>query len=303
MRPYTLRQLDTFLVVAQEMSVSRAAKRLHVTQPAVSMQLRQLEEALGSPLLAPSGRGIALTDAGAELRDYASRVVFQLTELDDVMAERRGAYRGRIELAIVTTAKYFVPMLLVRFRRKYPKIEIGLRVHNREAILQLLARNEVDLIMMGRVPDEIECVAAPFATNPLGIVGAPEHPLSRRRNIDVRTLKDHDFVVRETGSGTRLAMERLFAKHHIKPRIIMEIPSNETIKQAVMAGMGLSFLSLRTARQEIAAGHLVLLDVKGLPLIRHWYVTRLKMKRLSPAALEFERFLLEEGGALVDAWS
>ena len=303
MRPYTLRQLDTFLAVAREMSVSRAAERLHVTQPAISMQVRQLEQALGSPLLEPSGRGIALTDAGAELRDYALRVVFQLTELDDVMAERRGAYRGRVELAIVTTAKYFVPMLLVRFRKKFPKIEIGLRVHNREAILQLLTRNEVDLIMMGRVPDEIECIAAPFATNPLGIVGAPEHPLSRRRNIDVHALKDQDFVARETGSGTRLAMERLFAKHRIKPRIIMEIPSNETIKQAVMAGMGLSFLSLRTARQEIAAGHLVLLDVKDLPLIRHWYITRLKIKRLSPAALEFERFLLEEGGALVDAWS
>ena len=303
MRAYTLRQLETFLAVAREMSVSRAAEHLHVTQPAVSMQLRQLEEALGSPLLEPSGRGIALTGAGAELREYALRVVFQLTELDNVMAERRGAYRGRIELAIVTTAKYFVPMLLVRFRKKFPKIEIGLRVHNREAILQLLARNEVDLIMMGRVPDEIECVAAPFATNPLGVVSAPDHPLSRRRNIDLRALKDQDFVARERGSGTRLAMERLFAKHRVKPRIIMEIPSNETIKQAVMAGMGLSFLSLRTARQEIAAGHLVLLDIKGLPLIRHWYVTRLKIKRLSPAAAEFERFLLEEGGALVDAWS
>ena len=143
------------------------------------------------------------------------------------MAERRGAYRGRIELAIVTTAKYFVPMLLVRFRKKFPKIEIGLRVHNREAILQLLARNEVDLIMMGRVPDEIECVAAPFATNPLGVVSAPDHPLSRRRNIDLRALKDQDFVARERGSGTRLAMERLFAKHRVKPRIIMEIPRLE----------------------------------------------------------------------------
>ena len=137
----------------------------------------------------------------------------------------------------------------------------------------------------------------------LGIVAAPDHPFSRRRHIALRTLKDEEFVVRETGSGTRLAMERLFAKHHIKPRIIMEIPSNETIKQAVMAGMGLSFLSLRTTRHEIAAGHLALLDVNSLPLIRHWYITRLKSKRLSPAAAEFERFLLEEGGALVDAWS
>jgi DNA-binding transcriptional LysR family regulator len=303
MRPYTLRQLDTFLAVADALSVSRAAASLHVTQPAVSMQLRQLEQALGSPLVQPSGRGIALTDAGVELREYARRVVLHLTELDDVMAERRGAYRGRIELAIITTSKYFMPMLLMQFRKRHPKIETGLRVHNREAILQLLSRNEVDLVVMGRAPDELECISAPFATNPLGIVSAPDHPMSRRRHIDLRALKDQDFVARETGSGTRLSMERLFARHRIKPRIVMEIPSNETIKQAVMAGMGLSFVSLRTTRQEIAAGHLALLDVQGLPLIRHWYITHLKNKRLSPAALEFERFLLDEGGPLVDAWS
>jgi DNA-binding transcriptional LysR family regulator len=303
MRPYTLRQLDTFLAVADALSVSRAAASLHVTQPAVSMQLRQLEQALGSPLVQPSGRGIALTDAGVELREYARRVVLHLTELDDVMAERRGAYRGRIELAIITTSKYFMPMLLMQFRKRHPKIETGLRVHNREAILQLLSRNEVDLVVMGRAPDELECISAPFATNPLGIVSAPDHPMSRRRHIDLRALKDQDFVARETGSGTRLSMERLFARHRIKPRIVMEIPSNETIKQAVMAGMGLSFVSLRTTRQEIAAGHLALLDVQGLPLIRHWYITHLKNKRLSPAALEFERYLLDEGGPLVDAWS
>ncbi|MCC7328424.1 MAG: LysR family transcriptional regulator [Burkholderiales bacterium] len=303
MRPYTLRQLDSFLAVAEEMSVSRAARRLHVTQPAISMQLRQLEEALGSPLVQPAGRGIILTDAGVELHEYARRVTFELTELDNAMAERRGAYRGRIELAIITTAKYFMPMLLMRFRKKYPALEIGLRVHNREAILELLSRNEVDLIVMGRVPDELECIAAPFATNPLGIVSTPDHPLSRRRRLDLRALKGENFVARELGSGTRLSMERLFARHRIKPRIVMEMPSNETIKQAVMAGMGLALLSLRTTRQEIAHGHLALLDVDGLPLVRHWYVTRLKAKRPSPAALEFERFLLEEGAPLIDAWS
>src|SRR5207244_5527001 len=162
--------------------------------------------------------------------------------------------------------------------------------------LQLLARNEVDLIMMGRVPDEIECTAAPFAPAPLGVVSAPHHPLSRRRNIDLRALKDQDFVARERGSGTRLAMERLFAKHRVKPRIIMEIPSNETIKQAVMAGMGLSFLSLRTIRHELASGHLVLLDIQGLPIVRHWYVTLLASKRLSPDAVVFDDVLIEVEG-------
>jgi LysR family transcriptional regulator, low CO2-responsive transcriptional regulator len=303
MRSYTLRQLDTFLAVARETSVSRAAARLHVTQPAVTMQLRQLEAALGVPLVEPAGRGIALTDAGMELQDYALSVVKDLTQLDDAMAERRGLHRGRLDLAVVTTAKYFVPMLLVRFRKKFPKIEIGLQVHNRQAILPLLARNEVDLIVMGRAPEGIDCISLPFATNPLAVIAPPTHPLSRRRGIDLRVLKKEDFVVRENGSGTRLAMERFFAQHRVKPRIVMEMPSNETIKQAVMAGMGLSFLSLRTARQEVAGGHLAVLDIEGLPLIRHWYVTHLTSKRLSPATTAFKHFLLEEGGRLVDAWS
>lgn len=303
MRPYTLRQLDTFLAVAKEMSVSRAAERMHVTQPAVTMQLRQLEASLGIPLVEPAGRGIALTDAGVELRNFALSVVLDLTQLDDAMAERRGLHRGRIDLAVVTTAKYFVPMLLVRFRKKFAKIEIGLQVHNRQSILPLLAQNEVDLIIMGRAPEGIDCISLPFATNPLAIVAAPGHPLSRRRGIDLRVLRKEDFVVRENGSGTRLAMERFFAQHRVKPRIVMEMPSNETIKQAVMAGMGLSFLSLRTARQEIAGGHLAVLDVDGLPLVRHWFVTHLTSKRLSPATAAFKQFLLEEGGALVDAWT
>lgn len=303
MRAYTLRQIDTFLTVAKEMSVSRAAARLHVSQPAVSMQIRQLELALGTALIEGSGRGIALTDAGVELLDYARKLVFDLTQLDDAMAERRGAHRGRVDLAIVTTAKYFVPMLLVRFRKKFPKIEIGLHVHNREAILPLLANNEIDLIIMGTAPENIDCTSLPFATNPLAIIAAPEHPLSRRRQIELRTLKDQEFVVREPGSGTRLAMEKLFARNRVKPHIVMEMPSNETIKQAVMAGMGLSFISLRTVRHELAAGHLVLLDVIGLPLVRHWYVTHLRTKRLSPATIAFKDYLVTEGGALVDTWS
>ena len=303
MRALTLRQLDTFLAVAKEMSISRAAARLHVTQPAVSMQVRQLEDTLGVPLIEAAGRGIALTDAGIELHDYAAKVAFELSQLDAAMAERRGAERGRVELAIVTTAKYFVPMLLVRFRRKFPRVEIGLHLHNREAILALLGRNEMDLVIMGRAPEGIDCVSLPFATNPLGIVASPEHPLSRRRKIPLAALSGEEFVVREQGSGTRLAMERLFAEHRVEPRIVMEMPSNETIKQAVMAGMGLSFLSLRTVRQEIAGGHLALVDVEGLPLVRHWYVTHLTAKRLAPATAIFKRFLLEEGGPLIDTWS
>lgn len=303
MRRYTLRQLDTFLEVARELSISRAAEKLHVTQPAVSMQMRQLEEAVDMPLYEQTGRKIRLTDAGQDFQQYAIGAIAQLKQLEDAMAERRGLKKGRVELAIVSTAKYFVPMLLVLFRKKFPAIEVVLQIHNRESIMSLLTRNEIDLVIMGYTPDTIECAATAFATNPLGIISAPEHPLSRRRHAPLSILNDQDFVVRESGSGTRQLMERLFAEHEINPHIVMEMPSNETIKQAVMAGMGLSFLSLRTIRHELASGHLVLLDIEGLPIVRHWHVTHLASKRLSPAASVLKSFLIEEAGPLINLWA
>lgn len=303
MRRYTLRQLDTFLEMARQLSISRTAEVLHVTQPAVSMQLRQLEDIFGLPLYEQIGRTIRLTEAGQEFEQYAVAAVGQLRQLDDAMAARRGLHKGRVHLAMVSTAKYFVPMLLVRFRRKFPDIDVTLQIHNRDSIMALLMRNEVDLVIMGRAPDAIDCVAAPFASNPLGVVCAPEHPLSRRRNAPIAILNEQEFVVREPGSGTRHAMERLFAEHHVRPRIVMEMPSNETIKQAVMAGMGMSFLSLRTTRQELTTGHLVLLDIDGLPIVRHWHITHLTARRLSPAASAFKDFLIEEAEALVRSWA
>lgn len=303
MRRYTLRQLDTFIEVARQLSISRAASALHVSQPAVSMQLRQLEEVLGMPLYEQVGRGIVLTEAGNEVLAHAQAATAQLRQMEDAMAARRGIRKGRVDLGMVSTAKYFVPMLLVLFRKKYPDIEITLQIHNRERIMQLLLLGEVDLVIMGRAPDAIDCVASAFATNPLGVICAPEHPLSRRRNAPPAILDGQVFVVRETGSGTRQAMERLFGEHGIRPRIAMEMPSNETIKQAVMAGMGMSFLSLRTIRQELASGHLVLVDIQGLPIVRHWHITHLAARRLSPAAAAFKDFIIEEAGALITSWA
>jgi LysR family transcriptional regulator, low CO2-responsive transcriptional regulator len=303
MRRYTIRQLDTFLEVARHQSVSRAAEALRISQPAVSMQMRQLEDAMGLPLIEHVGRKIVLTDAGRDFHQYATAAVAQLKQLDDAMAERRGIKKGRVELAVVSTAKYFVPMLLMRFRKKFPDIEVALHLHNRESVMARLARNEVDLVIMGRPPEALECIATIFADNPLAIISAPEHPLSRRRRAPLSILKDQEFVVRERGSGTRHAMERLFAEHGIDPPIVMEMPSNETIKQAVMAGMGLSFLSLRTIRHELASGYLVQLDLEGLPVMRQWYVTHMSSKRLSPAANALKEFFIEEAGPLVAAWA
>jgi DNA-binding transcriptional LysR family regulator len=303
MRRYTLRQLDTFLEVVRTGSVSRAADNLHVTQPAVSMQLRQLEESLGVPLLELAGRTLRLTAAGADVEQCAATAIARLKELDDLVAGHRGLKKGKVDLAVVSTAKYFMPMLLVRFRAMFPEVAISLQVHNRESIMKLLARNEVDLIIMGRAPGEMDCSSTEFATNPMSFVCAPNHPLSRRRGAPMEVLQGQQFVVREPGSGTRSAMQQLLDEHGIRPEIVMEMPSNETIKQAVMAGMGMSFLSLRTVRHELASGHLALVDIVGLPVIRHWHVTHLSAKRLSPAADALKRFLIEEGGPLINAWA
>jgi DNA-binding transcriptional LysR family regulator len=297
MRRYTLRQLDTFMEVARESSVSLAAQKLHITQPAVSMQLRQLEQALGAPLVESEGRSIRLTAAGLECERLGRLVMAQLKEFDDAFAARRTLRGGRVDLAVVSTAKYFVPMLLVAFRRKHPGVEVKLTLHNREGVLDLLARNECDLVVMGRAPDQPPCDAHPFASNPMGIVASPSHPMSRRKRAPLSMLKGQDFVTREEGSGTRAAMERVFAKARVKPQVVMEMPSNETIKQAVMAGMGVSFLSLHTIGLELKTGLMHIVDVEGTPVMRAWHVVHLQSKVLSPAAEAFRYFILEEGEA------
>ncbi|MDD5481082.1 LysR family transcriptional regulator [Rhodoferax sp.] len=303
MRPYTFKQIQTFLEVARQGSVSKAAEKLFVTQPAVSMQLRQLEEAFGLALVEPMGRNIQLTAAGQVFLTHSTSAMGQFRDLEALMAEHIGLKKGRMDLAVVSTAKYFVPMLLVRFNKQFTGIEVNLHIDNRENVLGLLSRFEVDLVVMGRAPSHMDCVAKPFATNPLAIVAAPDHPLARRKNLNFEDLAAYQFVVREEGSGTRAAMQRLFDEHQTPLHVAMSMPSNETIKQAVMAGMGLSFLSLRTVRHELASGHLALLDVAELPQINHWYVTHLKSKKLSPAAMAFKQFLIVQGGALMDTWS
>jgi DNA-binding transcriptional LysR family regulator len=303
MRNYTLKQLLTFIEVAKDRSVSKAAERLFVTQPAVSMQLRQLEDAFGIALVESAGRNIQLTDAGEAFLTHAIAAVGQLKDLEAVMAEHVGLKKGHINLAVVSTAKYFMPMLLVRFGKLYPGVDITLRIDNRENILGLMARNEADLVVMGRAPKTLDCEAVAFATNPLSIVAAPDHALSRRKHLPFSALAEYGFVVREPGSGTRAAMERLFTQNEVPIKVVMEMPSNETIKQAVMAGMGLSFLSLRTVRHELASGHIALVDVTGMPMVGNWYVTHLRQKRLAPAAKAFKAFLIEQGGPLIDSWA
>ncbi len=300
-RRWTLRQLDLFATVARTGSLTRAAAEAHLTQPAVSMQLRSLEEAVGLPLTEPAGRGIRLTDAGLEFASQVEEVLERVQYLEELAARWRGVRGGRIRLGVVSTAKYFVPRLIAHFLRAHPGVDFRLTIHNREQIVAELKANTVDYVIMGRPPEELDCVATPFAPNLLGIVAAPGHPLSRRRGMKLSELAREPFIVREHGSGTRAAMERVFAAQRVKIRTSMEMASNESIKQAVIAGLGLGFLSLYTVRNELAWGGLALLDVEGLPVERQWYAVRRASRRLVPAAVEFGTFLEREAAALINA--
>jgi LysR family transcriptional regulator, low CO2-responsive transcriptional regulator len=299
MRNVTLRQLRVFAAVARHRSFTRAARELHLTQPAVSQQVKLLEEQVGMPLFEQLGRKIRLAPAGSELLRYATQMAELLREAGETLAAMRGLKRGVLKLGAVSTAKYFAPALLSAFTPAYPEVTIKFTVSNREEIVRLLAANETDLVIMGRPPRELETVAEPFARHPFVIIASPEHPLARRRHIPLASLARDSFIIREEGSGTRASMEHVFRERRVSFRTSMEVSSNETIKQAVMAGMGLSFISSHTIGLEAQAGRLAILDVVGLPIVRDWYVIHLREKVLSPIAAAFRTFLLENGARII----
>jgi DNA-binding transcriptional LysR family regulator len=302
MRDATLRQLQIFAAAARTLSFSRAARDVHLTQPAVSMQIRELERIAGLPLF-ERGRGrLRLTAAGDELLVHAHRVLQELRDAEEALAALAGLSRGRLTIAVVSTAKYFAPKLLARFTHGHPGIELRLLVNNRAEVVRLLADDEVDLAITGTTPHELPLAAKPFARHPLVVVAPPDHALARRRRVTAAELAREPFLVREPGSGTRAAFERFLRGARVHAGRTTEMQSNETIKQAVMAGMGVAFLSAHAVGLELAAGYLVVLSVEGLPVYREWNVVHREGKVLSPAAAAFRLFVLEEGGAFLARW-
>ena len=294
----TFRQLRVFAEVAQQGSMARAAAALHLTPPAVSMQVKEIESQVGLALFERHGRQVSLSTAGEYFLVHAKRMLANLKDADDAMARFKRLEHGLLTIGIVSTAKYFVPQMLARFHEEHPGVEVRLRVvGNREQLVVLMQAGEVDLSVMGRPPKEIATRAEAFAAHPLVFVCPPAHPLLEIGHPPVSALAGYAFIVREHGSGTRTAMEAFLAEHRCEPRITMEMSSNETIKQAVMAGMGLSFLSLHTIGLELRSGLLHVLDVEHTPLMRMWYVVHLQAKLLSPAAEAFRYFIIERGEA------
>lgn len=296
----TFRQLTALHTVARLGSVSRAADEMHLTQPAVSIQIAALEESAGTPLLQRTGRGIRLTEAGELLAGYAGRVLELWREAGDQMAAHRGVFSGTLRVGAVTTAEYLLPPMLVAFAGEHPKVTVKLQVGNRDQIVRMLAAQEVDLAIMGRPPGELKTVSMPFAKHPMAFLAAPGHPLmAKKRGLDLAKLAEANILVRERGSGTRTTVERLFKEAGIPLRIGSEMSSNEAIKHMCAAGFGVAFLSLHTCVLELDAGLLALLPLADNPIERDWYVMHLSSHQLPHVAAAFEQFLCAQGQTLI----
>ncbi len=296
MRNATLRQLKTFEAVARHLSFSRAADELHLTQPAVSTQIRTLEGHVGVTLFEQLGKKTYLTQAGTELLPFCRSIILQFEEAETAMAQHRGISGGRLDVAVISAGDYFFPQLMVAFARRHPGVQLNLTVHNREELLGQLAANRTDLAVMVRPPSN-DTQNDAFAPHPYVIVAAPQHPLAApgREPVDLHELVRHPFVVRERGSDTWHSMEDAFGPHLAGLQVAMEIKSTETIKQAVIAGIGLGFLSAHTIGREVAAGSLVVVPAERFPLMLNWYVVHRREKRLPPVASAFRQFLLDDG--------
>jgi len=302
MRHVTLRQLRTFTMALRSGSFASAAEALHITPPAVTVQMRQLEDIAGMPILERNSMGLTSTDAGREIATAAARIEVALSECDDALASLRGLHSGKVAIGVVSTAKYFAPQVLGAFARAHPDVEIRLEVGNRATILGALEANTLDLALTGWPPGQLAVQKAAIGAHPHIIVARPDDPFANKRRVAPTALVKEIFLVRERGSGTRLLMERFFAEAGVAPRIGMEMGSNETIKQAVIAGLGIAFISAHTVAVELADRRLVALDVVGLPVMRTWFIVNLAKKRLLPPAAALRQFMIVEGHAFLPSF-
>lgn len=296
MKHTTLKQLRAFAAVVKSGSVTGAAELLHVSPPAVTQQMKQLHDHAGVPLVERSLKGTMVpTSAGREMLTCVERIEATLAECTATMEAYAGSDHGVVSVGVVSTAKYFAPQALAAFARSHPGIELRLTVGNRAEILRAIEHYELDVVVMGRAPQRFEMVASPIGDHPHVIIAAPDHPLCGRRRLPARALSGETFLVREPGSGTRGLMERYFEKAGVTPNIGMQITSNETIKQAVMAGLGVGFISAHTIAAEVESGRLVVLDVEGMPIRRHWFSVSRSDRSMTPAMDAFSTFLETKG--------
>lgn len=294
----TLRQLEILEAVGRCGNFSSASKELHLSQPAVSMQVKQLEAALGLPVFEHRGKHIRLTEVGCETLRTARTIARELADLEHALADLRGLKGGTLTVSAASTASVFAARMMALFRALHPDVKLSLNVVNRETLLTHLTSDSVDLALMGQPPDGLGLIAQPVMDNPLVVIAATAHPLAGRQGIPLKRLLKEPLVGREHGSGTRSALEKFLAERGLTFTPAMEMNKNEAIKQAVEAGLGLGVVSLHTVQAELASGQLCVLDVKGFPLKRHWYLVQREGRRQGPAAQAFARLVLTEAAQL-----
>ena len=293
-RHATLRQLQVFETIVRLGSFTRAAEELFLTQPTVSMQIKKLTDVIELPLFEHVGRSVEPTEAGMELYQACREIFQSLSNLEMKISDLKGMKRGRLRLGAITTAKYFAPEVLGEFSVDYPGIDVALKVTNRDSIIERMRNNEDDLYIMGQAPsDEMEVVSHPIAPNPLVVMAPRNHPLVGEKNIPLERIAQEPFILREPGSGIRDATQRIFEEHNLRPKVRMELGSNEAIKHAIVGGLGLSVLSLHTLTLEGTNGPVALLDVEGFPIMRQWYLVYPKGKELSLVSKAFLEFAIE----------
>jgi LysR family transcriptional regulator, low CO2-responsive transcriptional regulator len=290
----TLHQLAVFEAVARHGSFTRAAEELYITQPTVSSQIKQLTQAAGLPLFEQIGKRLYLTETGKELLTTCQDIFHRLENFEMKVADLKGTKQGRLSLAVITTAKYFAPRLLGSFCEKYPGIDVSLTVTNHQEIVKRMSENQDDLYILSQPPEDLDISSQPFLDNPLVVLAPKNHHLAGRKNIPIKALNDLPFIMREPGSGTRVAVQQLFAKNKVSVKVRLELGSNEAIKHAIAGGLGISVLSQHCLTSETNNSELTILDIQNFPIMRRWYVTYLSGKQLSIIAQTFLEFLLSE---------
>ncbi|MGD8559074.1 MAG: LysR family transcriptional regulator [Gammaproteobacteria bacterium] len=290
----TFRQLTVLEAVARNLSFTKAADELHLTQPAVSMQIKQIEESIGLPLFEQIGKKVYLTEAGQEMYNYCRSIQQQLEEAEHVIENLKGVKQGKLSMAVASTANYFAPRILAAFNKLHDSVTINLDVTNREGLLQHLENNDTDVVIMGRPPTDMDLEAESFMENPLVLIAPPGHHMANQDNISIEDLQKETFILREVGSGTRTAIEQFFMEKGAKLATTVSMSSNEAIKQAVQAGLGLGIVSIHTLELELELNRVAIIKAEGFPILRHWYIVYRKGKRLSPIATEFRNFVINQ---------
>ncbi|MEN8212910.1 MAG: LysR family transcriptional regulator [Pseudomonadota bacterium] len=290
----SIRQIQIFEQVARYQSHTRASEELHMTQPAVSMQMKQMEENLGVSLFDRRGKKLSLTKTGEEMSKHCSYIVQAYNDMIEYVDEVKGGKSGQLSVSVASTANTFATHILSAFSKRHPQVAISLDITNRRKILYQLDHFEPDLVIMGEPPKGLSLNSEKFMPNPLVVIAPPDHPLADSAQISPEVLAKERFVVREKGSGTREAIERHFAKLGQKCGGTLELSDNEAIKYAVAAGFGLGVVSLHTIQLELKNLLLVTLDVEGFPIERNWHLVTRSEKAMTPVARAFREFMLQE---------